>query len=112
MQEGGQPLLPHRVRFYTIPTHSPKSGVQSHHLLPLASQFAGAAPLETKPMNPEKTIAFWKALNSASGEINHAAVLSTEIFPAQDYEIVRRELAHLLKIIDSQILPRLPVSRI
>ena len=61
-------------------------------------------------MNPEKTKAFKDALNNACGEINEAALLSTELFAGQDLKVVRRELARLMEIIDSQILARLPAE--
>jgi hypothetical protein len=61
-------------------------------------------------LNPEKTKAFRDALNNACGEINEAGLLSTEIFSAQDLQVVRRELARLMEIIDSRILARLPAT--
>jgi hypothetical protein len=51
--------------------------------------------------------AFRAALNNACGEINEAARLSTEIFTADELKAVRRELARLMEIIDSQVLDRL-----
>jgi hypothetical protein len=61
-------------------------------------------------VNPEKTKAFRDALNNACGEINEAALLSTELFSGQELHRVRRELARLMEIIDSQILTRLPMA--
>lgn len=61
-------------------------------------------------MNAEKAKAFKDALNTACGEINEAALLSTELFSGQELNLVRRELARLMEIIDSQILARLPTA--
>ena len=51
--------------------------------------------------------AFRAALNTALGEINEAARLSTEIFTGDDLKVVRRELGRLLVDIHSQVLDRL-----
>jgi hypothetical protein len=58
----------------------------------------------------DKAKAFREALNNACGEINEAALLSTEIFSGQELSHVRRELARLMETIDSQILARLPTA--
>ena len=58
------------------------------------------------PVNPEKAKAFRHALNNACGEIDEA-LLSTELFSGQELQLVRRELARLMEIIDMKILARL-----
>jgi hypothetical protein len=51
--------------------------------------------------------AFATALNNACGEINEAARLSSEIFSGENLQVVRRELARLMEIIDSRVLVHL-----
>jgi hypothetical protein len=58
-------------------------------------------------MNATAVEAFRAALNTACGEINEAARLSTEIFTGNELETVRRQLARLMELIDSEILDRL-----
>ena len=48
------------------------------------------------------------ALNNACGEINEASRLAPDLFLADELAGVRRELARLMEIIDSNILARLP----
>jgi hypothetical protein len=48
--------------------------------------------------------AFRAALNNACGEINEAARLSADVFTGDDLNVVRRELARLMEIIDSKVL--------
>ena len=50
---------------------------------------------------------FRNALNNACGEINEAARLSNDIFKEDELKLARRELARLMEIIDSKILPLL-----
>lgn len=52
--------------------------------------------------NKKNTEAFQTALNNACGELNEAARLSVELFEGNDLQHVRRELARLMEIIDSQ----------
>ena len=59
--------------------------------------------MSTHPLDAFKT-----ALNKACGEINEAARLAPELFLADELAGVRRELARLMEIIDSNILARLP----
>jgi hypothetical protein len=59
-------------------------------------------------VDPATTKAFRDALNNACGEINEAARLSTEIFSGENLNVVRRELARVMEIIDSKVLVRLP----
>jgi hypothetical protein len=58
-------------------------------------------------LNNQDREAFKAALNNACGEINEAARLSTKIFQGNDLNLVRRDLARLLEIIDSKLLERL-----
>ena len=59
--------------------------------------------MSTYPLDAFKT-----ALNNACGEINEAARLARDLFSADELAGVRRELARLMEIIDSNILARLP----
>jgi hypothetical protein len=52
--------------------------------------------------------AFRDALNNACGEVNEAARVSTELFEGEELKSVRRELARLMEVIESQLLARLP----
>ena len=51
--------------------------------------------------------AFRAALNNACGEINEAARLAPDIFSGDELKLVRRELARLMEVIDSQVLVHL-----
>jgi hypothetical protein len=51
--------------------------------------------------------AFRTALDNACAEINEAARLSPDIFAGDELKLIRRELARLMEIIDSQLLARL-----
>jgi hypothetical protein len=55
--------------------------------------------------------AFRAALNNACAGMNEAARLSSEFFTADEVKAVRRELARLMEIIDSQVLDRLKTSQ-
>jgi hypothetical protein len=59
-------------------------------------------------LNTETAKALRDALNNACGEIDEAARISSELFSGPELKVVRRELARLMEIIDSQILARLP----
>ncbi len=48
---------------------------------------------------------FQEALNIVCGEINGAASMSRAVFDGDDLKTVQRELARLMEIIDSKILP-------
>jgi hypothetical protein len=51
--------------------------------------------------------AFRAALNNACGEINEAARLAPDIFSGDELKLVRRELARLMEVIDSEVLVHL-----
>jgi hypothetical protein len=54
-----------------------------------------------------KVIEAFRALNNACGEINEAARLAPDIFSGDELKLVRRELARLMEVMDSQVLVHL-----
>ena len=54
--------------------------------------------------NTQAVEEFRAALNNACGEINEAARLAPDIFSGDELKLIRRELAHLMEVIDSQVL--------
>lgn len=58
-------------------------------------------------MNSKDVEAFRASLDAACGEINEAARISEKLFEGENLQVVRRELARLMEIIEAKILTRL-----
>ena len=61
--------------------------------------------MEIVQLSNKEAIQFKEALDKLCGEANEAARLSSILFKGDESKVVRRELARLMEVVESRIIP-------